>query len=683
MNSLAERARSYLEAAGFALVRSDARLIQFARPEGRGTSERILLWADDAARLPSGELDSARRAERDAAEGALLSSFERELRAAPGAAGYYLVERRIGLSQEFVIEATRLLGARGGIRVPVEFFDTAYKIESTEARRARSVLGDTLALAGKVRRVAQPFSVRNRLAGEARAQPGCDLVEHLETAMLDRAPGAKLRLIDGAAGSGKTIAFNALAAALHGEFVAAKRARVERARPIVFLPEHIRGRRAGYVDDILAAVAETDVAELTSPDQLKWLLKNGHSIWMFDGLDEFYAGSSDFFTFVEEALTAPGSRAQFIICTRDSLSSSSPIVQDFIARRLAAGNDTEIYDLRPWTAESWKELAWLELEDGREDARSSSQVERFVSTLNGSVEIAALAQLPFYCSVLLSHFKNNGSVPQDALDVLELLVTRMIAREHDKRIFQWQDFIDVGALQRALEEELPGLNHAAANGGLGAAIRRLLDEEALELMFELVGALAHRLQRTPDAFEAGSGLSADDVRDLLSVSGGSAGAEHAALQRLRIALVRFAFFGPGRRAGSIDFTHVIIADYFAARCAATMLDRALADHDAASADSAKLNGELPALASAVARALGTAPVVPRSIFHHYLARKIAGAPKLRRNLELALEHGNIGPGNVSDGLQLLLGTTPHHAKRHHLTAPALEGSPAETISSPT
>ncbi len=90
--------------------------------------------------------------------------------------------------------------------------------------------------------------------------------------------------------AGKSVAFNALVAALHNGFVVAKNARQAAPRPIVFLPGHLRGRRVGYVDDILAAVAETDVAELTSPEHFKWLLKTGRSVWMFDGLDEFYGG---------------------------------------------------------------------------------------------------------------------------------------------------------------------------------------------------------------------------------------------------------------------------------------------------------------------------------------------------------------------------------------------------------
>ena len=313
MTILAQQARSYLEAGGFWLVRERAGALHLQR-ESRGKSEHILLWCDEEADSNGRDSSVRRRRETD-----LLCNFEREMRAAPRAVGYYLVDRRLGLSQNFVTEATRLLGSSGGIRVPAEFFDTAYKIDCAEARRARSAIGDVIALFEKVRRVAQPCSVRSSLAPGSRRDLHHDLVEYLETSLLHANPLPKLHLIDGAAGSGKTVAFNALVAALHRGFIAAKRARQDLLRPIVFLPQHLRGKSIGYVDDILAAVADTDVADLTSPDQFKWLLKHGRSLWMFDGLDEFYGGSPDFLSFLEEALTTRGSQAQFVICARDSL----------------------------------------------------------------------------------------------------------------------------------------------------------------------------------------------------------------------------------------------------------------------------------------------------------------------------------------------------------------------------
>lgn len=652
MRTLAHDARSYLEAGGYKLVRADGGFLSFENPQHDATTRHILIWCDDEERPPSSQLDASVRARREAAETELLQSFETELSKTPAASAYYLVVTRQGLSQHFVTEATRILGRPGGIRVPVEFFDSAYKIENSEARRARSVLGGVLTLAAKVRRVAQPFSMRTDVRESAHIHPGGDLVEYLDTAMRDPTPSARLRIIDGAAGSGKTIAFNALAAAVYEEFMAAKKARHARARPIVFLPEHLRGNRVGYVDDILAAVADSDMAEPTTPEQAKWLLHRGHSIWMFDGLDEFYSGGSDFFAFVEDALQSPDSKAQFIICARDSLQSSAPDVCEFVEQQLAAGR-AEIYRLSPWTKDAWRQLAWLELEQGRKDAVDSPRVQQFVSSLERWSEVAAMAQLPFYCRVLLSHFCQNGTMPRDEFEVLELLVGSMIRREHGKRVFQWQDFVDVDALAQALEEEMTRQGLPVPHGGeLQSAICRLLDEQAPELLFELIGGLAHRIRRTANAMDAG--FSVDDARDLIAIGGTAPRLDTDILRRLRVTLVRFAFFGPGHKVGSLDFTHDILAEYFAARYAISKIETGLrafaGEPDSRGGDS----GDLAAFQTTVEMGIGTIPVVPNSLFHRYFAHQVEKSPALRTGLELILERGSLTAAHACAFLELLL-----------------------------
>ena len=183
----------------------------------------------------------------------------------------------------------------------------------------RSALGLIPDQAARTRRAAQPFLIRRGLGPQDCAPGGGDLVEHLETALRDPGRGARLRFIDGAAGSGKTVAFNALLHASFEEFREAKAGHILRRRPIAFLPEHIRGEAIGYVDDVLDAAAAADMAQAVEPEQLRWLLKHGFATWMLDGLDEFYAGDNDFFSFLEAELADPGSQAQFLICTRDSL----------------------------------------------------------------------------------------------------------------------------------------------------------------------------------------------------------------------------------------------------------------------------------------------------------------------------------------------------------------------------
>jgi hypothetical protein len=661
-STLAQGARSYLEAGGYRLKRAEPDFFDFEGPAANSSNNRILLWSDGETRSSSTELDEAQRAQRQVAEEALLHRFATEMAGVPGATGYFLVAGRQGFSQRFISEATRLLGEDGGVRVAIEFFDAPYRIERSEARRARSALAGVLQLAGKVRRVAQPFSLQSGSlqpgqTATAGLVPGSDLVEHLETAIRDPHPAPRLRIIDGPAGSGKTIAFNALALSLFEEFAAAKKARHQGVRPILFLPEHLRGAGIGYVDDIIAAVADSDMAAPTTPEQFKWLLMNGHALWMFDGLDEFYSGGSDFFTFVEEALNAPGSKAQFVICARDSLLSSSPPMREFVDRQMAAGHATEIYELSPWTSQAWRQLAWLELENGREGASNSSRVNKFVASLERSAEVAAMARLPFYCSVLLNHFSDHGSMPHDEFDVLEMLVESMIRREHGKRVFRWQDFVDVESLAQALEDEFERQDLPAPNGDtMEDAICCLLDEQAPELLFELIGGLAHRLCRTGMAGDGLGGFSADEASDLIAFGRAPyiRDGDDAALLRLRTSLVRFAFFGAARKVGSLDFTHEILAEFFAARYAVHKIERALCN---LAAQDGRGNGQagLTSLAETVAMAVGTTEVPATSLFHRYFARQTEKSPVLREGLHLVLKRGDVEAGNVRVFLSRLLG----------------------------
>ena len=637
MNTLTQLARSYLEAGGLKIVREKPGFLHLNRRTDNGAQENVLVWIWTEDRARSSELTKSELAAREAREAVLLKGIAAELRREPSATGYLLVESKVGLSQNLVVETSRLFGERGGIRVPVQFFDTSYKIDKPDARRARSALGNLKKNAAPAR-IPQPFCKRTNLAKASKSESYPDVVAHL-AAQLGRPPERpRLYFIDSAAGSGKSVAFSALATSLHESFITAKRACKEQPRPIVFLPEHLRGGKLGYVDDILAAVAETEVAELTTAEQFKWLLKTGHSIWMFDGLDEFYGASSDFLSFVEEALNARDSKAQFVICTRDSLLTASPVVRKFIERRLTRTKDVEILDLEPWTNTTWKALAQAQFKPG---AHGEAQAQQFVSAVEGSTKVAALAQNPFYCSVLLSHFISNRALPADDLLALDMLVERMVEREHGKRVFQWQDFVDLEALASAIRDEIARLGITIPNGGdLDALIRRLLDEEARELLFDLLGGVAHRLHRFDDL---GAGMSADELGKL--VVGGAIN-DTRERKRLRMALVRFAFFSPGRKAGSLDFTHQLLAEYFAARYAARMLLRTLEQTDEERSNSGKA-------IDAVA-AVGTAPVPEGSIFHRYFVRELSRRPKQRAALAAMLSRRGIKQANVSSFLDLAL-----------------------------
>ena len=649
-------ARSYFEAGGYQIGREATGFLDLVHPQAsRGRPARVLVWSDDAALPAARELSAAERAERDKREAALTASFAKEMAAAPGAVGYYLVPAIAGLSAAFAKGTPAIL--QGGIRVPAQFFDTDYSVDRPGGDKVRTALRVILDQAARTRRAAQPFLIRRGLRPEDCAPGGADLVEHLETTLRDPGRGARVRFIDGAAGSGKTVAFNALLLTTFEEFKAAKSSHVQRRRPIAFLPAHIRDEAAiGYVDDVLDAAAEAEMAQAVEAEQLRWLLKHGFSTWMFDGLDEFYAGDNDFFAFLEAELADPASEAQILICTRDSLLSSNPAMRGFLERQFQRGAAVEVYELAPWGPNAWQEIAWLELEQGRDGAKGSRKVTEFVEALQGSPTLAELARLPFYCTVMLDAYRSGKGLPKDELELLQSIVDRMVEREHGKDLFRWRDFVDIDILAAAVDEVAPdGGPVKAPTSDTRAMLAEVLDGEGRAALFELIEALAHQSRRNPGgAGPAGAvagALAADDMRDLYGRAYARTDLADPEVERLLTLLVQFAFFGPARQPGSIDFTHHILADYLAGRYAARLLRRVV---DAA--DNA--GGGRPSLAdatrpiSALRQAIGTAPFVPGSLFHRTMAREIAQDPALG-SLVNALRGSDPDRPNVAGALQAL------------------------------
>lgn len=649
--SLHDDAREFLEAGGYAVTRAASGFLDLAKPEpGRNEAARILLWSDDSELVASRDLTPAERAGREQRETALLAAFQAETTAAPEATAFFLSSRRLGLSQGFISGATRLLN--GGIRVPVEFFDTAYKTELSAGRSARSVMGDLLSRTEKLRRVAQPFFIRHGLGANDRTPGNGDLVEFLETTLMEPGQGPRLRFIDGSAGIGKTVAFNALVKGLFDEFKAAKAERQQRRRPIVFLPEHIRDQPIGYLDDVIDAASQSDMASPLEPEQVRWLLDRGFAMWMFDGLDEFYAGSNDFFAYLDKVLANPASEAQILISTRDSLFTSSDALAGFIRRHLRPGGLVEIYELAPWDATRWRGMAWLELENGRAGAEHSQRVTEFVTSLEASSALSELARLPFYCAVLLERFKAHASAPKDELELLDFLLDRMIEREHGKDVFRWQDFVDVETLSAAIDDDV-GLRVALPdNADTRGLFQEVLDGQGRENLIELIEGLAHAARRNPGDGAAGLGVA--DLRDLYGATYSAADLAPEDMRRLSTVLVQFALFGPGRAAGSVDFTHQILADYLAGRYAVRLVSReADRQHALAAAGQHPTVADIQRPETVVRLAIGMAPFQPGSIFHRTIARAVAADPQLERFLQATRARGSLGRPNVDAALAAL------------------------------
>lgn len=611
--SLADLARTYLVAGNHSVVHQTTGFVELRAP---GTDHPVLIWADDSELTASASLSDAERRARDAREAALLVSFEQHMGAAEDdAVGFYLTPRRRGLSTSFVTEATRRLGAGGGVRVPIEFFDSEYRRERVGGEGRYSAISDLIERAGRVDRVPQPFFVRTGLGAADRRPGGDDLVAYLVDALTQPPTAPRLRLVDGSAGMGKTVAFNALVAATYPSFIEAKSARIARPRPIAFNERHLRktGTHAGgRVHDLIASLIATEVANPVTPAQFDWLVRHGFSAWLFDGLDEVYAGDATFFHKISTLLDAEGSVAQVLLCTRDSLLTSSEATREFIETRLEHHGDVEILELAPWGETAWRSLA-------------GAGADGFVRTVSSSAAIGQLATLPFYAVELLRLVGPGEAPPQpvDEFAMMDQIVARMLERERGKDIFEWGDFVALP----------PDLDLDAVPEERRAEVVAAIESAGRESLVQLVELIAHFRQRT----DAGSGdtLPVAMIQDLLAMSHATLDPRSPEGSATALAVVQFAFFGLGGGADSVDFSHPMLADHLAARYALRLL-------------------RASATPGAIRQAVGSQPVPRDSLFHRRMARAVADDPSLRAALRSALDADDLRVPHVIEFVQWLL-----------------------------
>ena len=605
-------------APGFAIA-------QFAGEDLRDRPDRILLWAGDESLPASRELDAAGRQARSAREDMLLREMIAEMQADKDAVGFYVVPSRQGLSTDFITSATDALqrggrDKRGGVRIPSEFFDTDYKMDTRTGRAAKaSALGRLFDRVKWRHRVAQPFMRVTGLGANDRKAVDGDLVEHLDLLFRDPVTRPTLRIIDGPAGSGKTVAFETLVAALYDEFIEAKKRQVERPRPIIFLPDHIRGEvLSGYVDNVIDAAMEAEAAKPVEPDQLRFLLTQGHGMWLFDGLDEFFGNDNNFFEYLGNELANPESRSQVLICSRDSLLTSSTALRAFVDAQLDKGSAIEIYELAPWGPDAWRKVAWMEMESGIAGRDTSPRVNAFVDALAASPELSQLASLPFYCVVLFEEFRKSSSLPADPLAVLDTIIDRMLTREGDKQVFAWRDFVDLEGLDEEPARDDGKLDLTLADGRPGKdVIEKVLDRAGRDNLREMLGSIAHQRMRQTGTDD----VDIADLRDAMAPAYASGSLSGDDNERVLTSVVQFAFFGAGKKAGAVDFSHPILAEHLAAGYALNLLHGAAARVQEMAQSSGLSRGNT--VKGAMRQALGNAKLDRGSVFFRALARGIA------------------------------------------------------------
>ena len=156
-----------------------------------------------------------------------------------------------------------------------------------------------------------------------------------------------------------------------------------------------------------------------------------------------------------------------------------------------------------------------------------------------------------------------------------------------------------------------------------------LDEAGRDSVVEILGLLAHQRVRMKTRTVAETGIAVTDMTDVLSpvyLPGETAGGEQ---KHLATALVQFAFFGAGRRAGVVDFTHPILAEFLAGLYAVSVLGRG------ADASGGGALSRLAVMKGALHEAFGDADVVAGSMFERTLARAVKRDPSLRTFLQSA------------------------------------------------
>ncbi len=632
MPGLGDYIGGFLMADGYTVTRRDRGRLSVERHGPAGIERRTIWFADPGDGLA---VDESR----------LLTDFAARQPVDARDQAFFVTPTLAGLSTEFRHIANEL-GV--GVRAPIQFFDTPYKSDGDGAfgtgrgGEARSVFTEFRrqnhdALAA---RVPQPFVALSAFGTSPGGfGTGEDLRDHLLERFKEPPDGPELTVIIGNAGAGKSYLFASLFEELSRHFATEKRALRLATRPILFLPEHIRDQQVRSMDGLLEAVAATDAAAATSPGLMRWLNANGLTLWMFDGLDEFFTGEADFLAALEQPLVHESS-ARILICARDSLLTTSTALRAFIDAYMETGA-IRLYELARWDRPSQRALAWLR-RVGRfpqEGESSPPTVADFMGALDRSPALSELATLPYYCDLLLSLAPGNRRQPKDEFELLWLAIDGLIERESEKLAagefgFDWDVFSGADTFMDStdLVESLGVATFSAAEQRL--RLNRALREIGRERLVELIEAIAHRMRMHEAYPNECRGLTTDELHQIAAPYI-DVGLLPDLEPRVVLALVQFAFFGPGGEHGHVRFAHEVIADFLAGRRALAMIR--------AEPDSAKMLGN----------AVGVRRDFERNVAFRYLVAEISAERSLATRILTLANTGGICPTHAAN-VQLLV-----------------------------
>lgn len=510
MTTLQGLIQDFLSSAGFSLLDTRDGFVLADKLGFGGDRDTRLLWITP----PPVEVRDFREQETR-----LLKEFERAAVQYPQAKPFLVAETLEGFSRDFRSEAIR---RRVGLNVPVQFFDAPYRIE--EAPEAASAM-KSIVEAPTTKRVPQPYHLLDghefKVAGEDLV---VDLFGEMRPTRTARASHAKLRIVVGEAGAGKSVFFQALFKRIYDHFQTQKQKQHVSSRPVPLIPDYLRQASGLRTQALIDSFLRTDVAAPVPAATFEWLLVHGFTTWLFDGVDELYAGDPDFFEFLIELITRPQSQAQILLCARSSLLTSS----EALARLLAdfppgLDNPITVFRLADWDHKAKRTFAWLNLE-GRPPSSSEpdpQRVETFLRALNSDASLKALSGLPYYCSLLLEQYREGQlDTSADELALLDTVISHLVNREVAKGLLS-PDLFERDGLQEWLQTVA-----------------------CLFFKSEAKGIAAQEAEQYAQ-FVLRTGL-ADDVRRNATTS-----------------LVQFPLFAPGSRPGVMTFKHELVAEYLA------------------------------------------------------------------------------------------------------------------------
>jgi len=405
MKTLQEQIASYLETLGYGFPEVAKDFLVADKAGQSGTRDTMLVWIPPE---PEHEEDIPHLERR------LLGEFEDRTRQYPGASRWVVAHTFGGFSQEFARDEAKRHNVN--LRVPIQFFDTAFKSDERPDETGSALR----TLRYPPARIPQPYSIL--VDGEPR-EKGDDLLEHLWQEFRF-SKGPSLRIVVGPAGIGKTWLFRTLFSRLYRHFLNRKRELETFPRPIPLIPEFLPDSVVLRTRELIGKFIDAEVAVPVSRATFEWMITHGYAAWLFDGLDELYAGDQDFFQYLTDLLTRSDSQSQILISARESLLTSCETFTDFLDDY---GMDPTIhmYRLDGWERPSKHAFAQLNFDPPKDD--------QFFAYISRSDSLRSLSSLPYYCDLLQKGFK-QGKTEEfvDDFTLLDHAVSEIIERERAK-----------------------------------------------------------------------------------------------------------------------------------------------------------------------------------------------------------------------------------------------------------